>query len=66
MANLMFGADPVQSIPTLLSDINMLVITGGMERTDNEYHQLFAEADLGLTRVLPVAYPYGIFEASQR
>jgi hypothetical protein len=62
----MIFADPVQSIPTLLSDINMLVITGGMERTDNEYHRLFAEADLGLTRVLPVAFPYGIFEASQR
>jgi hypothetical protein len=44
----------------------MLVITGGMERTENEYHRLFAEADLGLTRVVPVAFPYGIFEASQR
>jgi hypothetical protein len=37
-------ADPVQSIPTLLSDINMLVIAGGMERTDNCDVFMFAAA----------------------
>jgi O-methyltransferase/methyltransferase family protein len=62
----MIFSDRVQSIPTLISDINMLVITGGMERTDDEYTRLFAEAGLNLTHVLPVAFPYGIFEASQR
>jgi hypothetical protein len=54
--------DLARSIPTLLSDINMLVITGGLERTEQEYARLFACADMRLTRVIPIAYPYGIFE----
>ncbi len=62
----MIFADPVQSIPTLLSDINMLVLTGGLERTHDEYARLFADADLSLTRVVPVRFPYGIFEGSQK
>jgi O-methyltransferase domain len=62
----MIFADPVQSIPTLLSDINMLIVAWGKERTDDEYARLFWEADLSLSRVLPVAFPYGIFEASPR
>jgi hypothetical protein len=60
----MIFSDPEQSIPTLLSDLNMLVLTGGQERTGEEYARLFAGADLRLTGVLPVAYPYGIFEGS--
>jgi hypothetical protein len=54
--------NPAQSIPTLLSDINMLVVTGGQERSEQEYARLFACADMRLTRVIPIAYPYGIFE----
>jgi hypothetical protein len=57
-------SDPERSIPTLLSDLTMLVITGGQERTQEEYGHLFTCADLRLTRVLPVAYPYGIFEGT--
>jgi spermidine synthase len=60
----MIFSDPEQSIPTLLSDLNMLVLTGGQERTGEEYARLFAGADLRLTGVLPVAYPYGIFEGA--
>jgi hypothetical protein len=56
--------DPERSIPTLLSDLNMMVLTGGQERTGEEYARLFAGADLRLTGVLPVAYPYGIFEGA--
>ena len=55
-------SDPERSIPTLLSDLTMLVLTGGQERTEEEYARLFAEADLRLTGVLPVAHPYGVFE----
>lgn len=58
--------DPAQSLPTLLSDINMLVMTGGRERRNDEYARLFADADLCLTRVLPVLFPYGVFEGSQK
>jgi hypothetical protein len=58
----MLFSDPDRSIPTLLSDLNMMVLTGGQERTEEEYARLLATADLRLTRVLPVAYPYGVFE----
>jgi hypothetical protein len=62
----MIFADPVQSVPTLLSDINMLVLTGDLERTRDEYLRLFEDADLRLTRVIPVLFPYGIFEGSEK
>ena len=42
----------------------MLVITGGLERTEQEYARLLGGADMRLTRVIPVAYPYGIFEGA--
>ena len=53
------GTDPV---PTLLSDINMLVLTGGRERTNAEYGQLLTESGLRLGSIQPVAPPYGIVE----
>jgi hypothetical protein len=56
--------DLEKSIPTFVSDLNMLVLTGGQERTEEEYARLFAGADLRLRRVLPVAYPYGVFEGA--
>lgn len=60
----MIFADPARSIPTLLSDISMLVLTGGQERTTDEYARLFAGAGMRLTRAIPIAYPYGIFEGA--
>jgi hypothetical protein len=53
------GGDP---LPALLSDINMLVFSGGRERTNAEYGALLHAAALRLTRVVPVAFPYGIIE----
>ena len=53
-------ADPV---PTLLSDINMLVITGGQERTNAEYRSLLEAAALTPKAVHQVAFPYGVIEA---
>jgi hypothetical protein len=55
-------AQPAQAVPALLSDINMLVLTGGQERTDDEYAALLASAGLAMGAVLPVAYPYGVIE----
>jgi hypothetical protein len=60
----MIFSDPERSLPTLLSDLNMLVLTGGQERTEEEYARLFAGANLRLAGVLPVAYPYGVFEGA--
>ena len=53
-----------KSLPTLISDINMMVQTGGKERTDNEHAELFARVGLRLTGVLPVMAPYAIFEGA--
>lgn len=53
------GSDPM---PTLLSDINMLIMTGGQERTNAEYSKLLTAAGLTLGLVQPVAFPYGIVE----
>jgi hypothetical protein len=49
-------------VPTLLSDINMLVFTGGQERTNAEYRELLQAAGLKFGSVLPVAFPYGVIE----
>lgn len=54
--------DPAEAVPVLLSDLNMMVLPGGRERTNDEYGQLLAEAGLNLARVQPVAPPYGVIE----
>jgi hypothetical protein len=40
--------DPAEAVPTLLSNINMLVLTGGQERTNAEYGALLEAAGLRL------------------
>ena len=55
-------ADPADAVPVLLSDLNMLVLTGGMERTSAEYAALMSRAGLTPGRVLVVAEPYAIVE----
>jgi O-methyltransferase domain len=50
------------AIPALLSDINMLVITGGRERTDTEYSELLNAAGLRLGGIAPAAFPYCVIE----
>ena len=46
-----------------LLDVNMLVLTGGRERTREEFRALFARAGLRLARVVPTACPLSILEA---
>lgn len=48
-----------------LIDAAMLVVTGGVERTEAEYAALFATAGLRLERVIPTGQPISILEASQ-
>jgi hypothetical protein len=45
------------------SDLNMLVSTGGRERTENEYRKLLGIADLRVTRVLQMSDPYHVIES---
>jgi O-methyltransferase. len=44
-------------------DINMLVLTGGRERTPEEFARLFADSGWRLSRVIPTFSPYSIVEA---
>jgi hypothetical protein len=54
--------DPRDAVPVLLSDLNMLLVTGGLERTNAEYRALLAAAGLRPGRIQPVAAPYGVIE----
>ena len=45
------------------SDLNMLVQTGGQERTEAEYRALLASAGFRLTRVVPTASDVSVIEA---
>jgi hypothetical protein len=46
-----------------LLDINMMVVTGGRERTREQFRDLFARAGLRLKRVVPTDCPLSILEA---
>lgn len=46
-----------------LLDIGMLALTGGRERTLDEYTALLQSAGMKVTRVLPTGSPYSVIEA---
>jgi hypothetical protein len=43
-------------------DLNMLVMTGGKERTAKEFEELYAAAGFKLLRVIPTELPTSIIE----
>lgn len=47
----------------MFTDMDMLVLLGGRERTEAKYADLLAGVGLRLTRVLPTASPYASLEA---
>jgi hypothetical protein len=47
-----------------LLDLNMLVMTGGRERTEREFHRLFDAAGLVVTRITPTLAPQWAIEGS--
>lgn len=49
--------------PSQLIDLNMLVMTGGLERTANEYGALLSQAGFRLHRLIPTGSPYQLVEA---
>jgi hypothetical protein len=46
-----------------LADITMLVITGGMERTEAEYHALLQASGFQLRQIIPTTTPFHLIEA---
>jgi orsellinic acid C2-O-methyltransferase len=61
----LIAANPPDSVPVLLSDLNMLLLSGGQERTNAEYGALLAAAGLRTGPIQPVAPPYGVIEGLQ-
>ena len=48
--------------PAKWLDLNMLVLPGGMERTEAEYHALYAKAGFRLERIVPTPTEVGVIE----
>ena len=46
----------------MLMDLNMLVVTGGRERTEAEFSKVFADAGFALTRIIPTKSPFFLIE----
>jgi O-methyltransferase domain len=51
--------------PAQAMDLNMLVILGGRERTEEEYRQLLQAAGFRLERVIPTHSPFSVIEATR-
>ncbi|HEV3063472.1 MAG TPA: methyltransferase [Vicinamibacterales bacterium] len=49
-----------------LLDLNMLVMTGGRERTEREFRRLFGAAGLEITRMTPTLAPQWAIEGSSK
>ncbi len=47
----------------MLMDINMLVMTGGRERTAKEFEKVLGDAGFAVTRVIPTKSPFALIEA---
>ena len=60
----MLGGDNRPS-PAQAMDINMLVLLGGRERTEDEYGRLFAAAGFRLERIIPTHSPFSVIEATR-
>jgi hypothetical protein len=54
---------PRQDPTTIWLDLHMLCITGGQERTLQEYHRLFREAGLRASRSVKTNGPFYLLEA---
>ena len=46
-------------------DLNMLVMTGGRERTENEYRMLLEASAFKLTRIIPTESPMSVIEGER-
>lgn len=48
------------------TDVNMLVMLGGRERTEDDYRRLFGQADFDLERIIPTEPDFSIIEGVGR
>lgn len=55
--------NPDAALPNVMSDLHMMVVLGGAERTASEYRDLMARAGLRMTRVVPIGNEFCAVEA---
>jgi hypothetical protein len=55
--------EPPQASPAAMADLNMMVMTGGRERTAAHYERLLQQAGLKIGRILHLEGPYQLIEA---
>lgn len=60
----MLLAEPPDFSPAAMMDLNMMVMTGGRERTAAHYERLLQGAGLKIGRILPLEGPYQLIEAT--
>ena len=51
--------------PAQAMDLNMLVLLGGRERTEEEYRRLLERAGFRLERIIPTHAPFSVIEATR-
>jgi SAM-dependent methyltransferase len=54
-----------QPSPAQALDLNMLVVVGGRERTEEEYQRLLSGAGFRMLRVIPTHSPFSVIEATR-
>ena len=50
--------------PAKFSDLNMLVMLGGRERTADDFRDLYSQAGFSLTRIIPTGSGRSIIEGT--
>jgi hypothetical protein len=55
--------DPDKALAAVMTDLHMMVVLGGRERTPGEYGAVLAAAGLRMTRHLPLDAEIGVIEA---
>jgi O-methyltransferase len=48
--------------PSKVLDLEMLASPGGVERTEQEYHDLYQAAGFRLSRIVPTRSPFSVIE----
>jgi hypothetical protein len=51
--------------PAQAMDLNMLVLLGGQERTEEHFERLLRAAGFRLERIIPTHSPFGVIEATR-
>jgi len=54
-----------QPSPAQAMDLNMMVLLGGRERTEENFQRLFQAAGFRLERVIPTHSPFSVIEATR-